>query len=107
MAVQAGVYGESSGRVWFSDVSCYGNETSIYECQTTIFGGSSECDHAQDVGVFCWDGKTDYISKECNTITIQRLTTFNRNIYFVRTVVVCFLLFSNTLSFHDIRSSVS
>ncbi|KAJ8034426.1 hypothetical protein HOLleu_21258 [Holothuria leucospilota] len=50
-------FGERSGFVWLTSVSCQGNESRLLECRHEKLG-QQECTHEEDVGVLC-KGKND------------------------------------------------
>ena len=45
-------FGAGSGPIWFDDVACEGDESSILECGHAGLGDSN-CGHAEDIGVVC------------------------------------------------------
>lgn len=47
-------YGNGAGRIWLSDVSCQGNENSIFRCKHAGWGNIGNCDHSNDAGVKCY-----------------------------------------------------
>ena len=47
-------YGMGFGRIWLSDVSCQGQETSIFRCKHAGWGDAINCDHTNDAGVKCY-----------------------------------------------------
>ena len=53
-------FGEGTGRIWFDNVQCTGDEMSLLNC-TSRFNDSSSCTHAQDASVSCLSGITSQI----------------------------------------------
>ena len=45
-------FGAGSGPIWFDDVACEGDESSILECGHAGLGDSN-CGHSEDIGVVC------------------------------------------------------
>ncbi|KAM9456647.1 scavenger receptor cysteine-rich domain-containing group B protein-like [Clarias gariepinus] len=45
-------FGKGSGPIWLDDVRCSGNESEITQC-SHAGSDSGNCDHNEDVGVFC------------------------------------------------------
>ena len=56
LPVSAGGFGRGAGPIWFDDLHCFGNETTIEDCQTQPLG-TNDCSHREDVGVICTDSK--------------------------------------------------
>ncbi|XP_066264593.1 galectin-3-binding protein A-like [Branchiostoma lanceolatum] len=55
-------FGPGTGRIWLSDVSCAGNESTILDCPRKY--EDNDCDHDDDVGVVC-------DADECNSNPCQ------------------------------------
>uniref|UniRef100_A0A3Q4HK83 Soluble scavenger receptor cysteine-rich domain-containing protein SSC5D n=1 Tax=Neolamprologus brichardi TaxID=32507 RepID=A0A3Q4HK83_NEOBR len=51
-ALPSAYFGAGTGQIWFSYMTCSGNENSLTECQHSGFG-TNNCGHQQDAGVFC------------------------------------------------------
>ena len=50
-------FGEGTGEVWMSSVSCTGMEERLSDCIHNGWGKTDYyCDHSDDVGVRCTDG---------------------------------------------------
>ena len=49
-------YGQGSGSILLDNVQCTGNEASIFSCTHNSIG-SHDCDHSEDAGVVCLEGK--------------------------------------------------
>ena len=45
-------FGEGSGQIWLDDVSCFGSESSIVNCQHSGWGVEN-CGHSEDASVIC------------------------------------------------------
>lgn len=53
-AVNRGMFGEGTDQIWFDDLHCHGNESSIFRCRHSGVG-IHNCHHYEDVGVICQD----------------------------------------------------
>ena len=51
-----GRFGQGSGPIFFDDLACRGNESSILHCPGDPIG-QHNCSHSEDVGVICETGK--------------------------------------------------
>ena len=58
-APQLAFYGEGTGHIWLSNVSCHGHETDLFACEHAGIGNSN-CQHLKDASVECL-GKFNYI----------------------------------------------
>ncbi|XP_030847771.1 deleted in malignant brain tumors 1 protein-like [Strongylocentrotus purpuratus] len=55
VAFWAAVFGEGTGTIVLDDVSCSGDETSIFDCGNSGLG-TNNCGHSDDAGVICEHG---------------------------------------------------
>ena len=46
-------YGQGTGHIWLSDVSCTGSENQLIDCVHSSFG-SHYCGHSEDAGLVCY-----------------------------------------------------
>ena len=46
------IFGQGSGPIWHSNVSCSGTEGRLLDCSTGAVGGHT-CSHSDDAGVTC------------------------------------------------------
>lgn len=46
------IFGQGSGLIWMDDVTCTGNEASLFECGQSPLG-QHNCVHNEDAGVVC------------------------------------------------------
>ena len=51
-AYGAAQYGQGTGPIWLSRLSCFGNESSLFECDQLIVA-TKNCTHANDASVSC------------------------------------------------------
>jgi len=51
-SVRAYTYGQGTGPIWLSRLSCVGNESSLTEC-SQFSVGAKNCTHSDDAGVYC------------------------------------------------------
>ena len=42
--------------IWLDDVGCTGSESCLISCSNMGIG-SHNCDHSQDVAIYCWDSR--------------------------------------------------
>ena len=51
-AYRLATYGQGTGPIWLSRLSCFGNESSLFECgQFDV--GTKNCTHSDDASVYC------------------------------------------------------
>ncbi|XP_052786686.1 scavenger receptor cysteine-rich type 1 protein M130-like [Mya arenaria] len=46
-------YGPGTGMIWLDDMSCNGEERSLFNCPGVVIG-KHNCGHVEDVGIRCW-----------------------------------------------------
>jgi len=51
-AYRSAHYGQGTGSIWLSRLSCIGNESSLNEC-SQFSVGTKNCTHSDDAGVYC------------------------------------------------------
>ena len=55
-AYRSATYGRGAGPIWLSRLSCFGNESSLFECgQLTI--ENKNCIHSDDASVVCYSNR--------------------------------------------------
>ena len=45
-------YGQGTGPIWLSRLSCFGNESGLFEC-SQLNVGTKNCMHSNDAAVYC------------------------------------------------------
>ena len=55
-ATGAAAFGEDEGPIFLDDVQCSGEEAALRDCYNRGWG-QHECEHTQDAGVICDEGK--------------------------------------------------
>ena len=51
---KAAYFGQGTGTIHMSNVRCYGNESSLFDCTSER---ADRCSHSEDAGVKCGSGK--------------------------------------------------
>ena len=64
-------YGQGTGPIWLSKLSCIGNEPNLIDCTQPIVG-TKNCTHSDDAGVNC--GYYDRIRRKLDFLQILSLT---------------------------------
>ena len=52
-ALGSAVFGRGEGAIWLDTLNCFGNESSILECEHSAFGNIKGCNHYSDSGAMC------------------------------------------------------
>ena len=45
-------YGQGTGPIWLTRLSCFGNESSLFECNQSN-AAAKNCTHSDDASVYC------------------------------------------------------
>ena len=69
-AYRSAYYGQGTGPIWLSRLSCFGNESSLFECgQLSI--GTKNCTHSNDAALRCYNYYRDPIRRKFLQIMIK------------------------------------
>ena len=69
-------FGQGSGPIYFDELACRGNKTSILYCPGNPIG-QHDCTHREDIGVICE-------TKMCNDDRLFVVIPFKKNILYLR-----------------------
>ena len=54
-APKRALFGEGNGHIWLRNVHCFGNESSIEDCEHAEWNANSYCYHFEDASVICYN----------------------------------------------------
>ena len=60
-------YGQGTRLVWLSRLSCFGNESSLFEC-SQLSVGTNNCTHSDDASVYCYGSRCKSNVIVCNCV---------------------------------------
>ncbi|XP_051741140.1 deleted in malignant brain tumors 1 protein-like isoform X18 [Ctenopharyngodon idella] len=64
-AKSSAYFGQGSGQIWLDEVRCRGNETTLINCSSNVWG-KHNCGHGEDAGVICQVVRLVNGSKACS-----------------------------------------